>query len=149
MNKNKLVKKLDMATDKALKVAMKEGSPIPLSKKVTLVGFLRIEKNKDNLYDILNTTGTILFNNISVFDIAVIIAQRYNKTDFKTIEKIIILEERFSKFHLDMIHYLHCMKSAKRDNDLQRFAILEDKFHEAELYAKSIKEKITIFKRMK
>ena len=68
--------------------------------------------------------------------------------EISTVERLLRLEERFSKYHNDMINYLYCMKTAKK-NDFQRIAILEDKFRMAELLAKSAKEKIIIFKRLK
>ena len=45
--KKLLIQKLDQATDRATAMAMQRGSPLPISKKSTLIGNLVIEKNKD------------------------------------------------------------------------------------------------------
>lgn len=148
MDKLGLLKQLGKATDSAAKLAIQRGYPVPISKNLTLVGNFIVEKNKCELYNILNSSKNILYENISTLDIAVILAQRCNLGERSAVEHILSLEEKYSKFHNDMINYLHCMKTAKK-SDSQRFAILEDKFRMAELLAKNTKEKIAIFKRLK
>ena len=91
----------------------------------------------------------MLFENISVFDVAVIVAQRYNSGAMRDVERVLQLEQKFSKYHIDMLHYLHCMKVARKKNDAERSAILEDKFSMAELLAKNTRDKIANFKRVK
>lgn len=145
----KLVETLEKATDKAATLSIQRGFPITISKKSTLIGNLLVEKNKNDLYNVLKFDKSIIYENISVFDVAVIIAQRYTSGEYSVIGEVLKLEEKFSKFHIDMIHYLHCMKTAKKKNDNERLAILEDKFRMAELHAKNMKDKITIFKRVK
>ncbi len=122
--------------------------PIPVSKKSVLIGNVFIEKNKAG-YNIVSMGHKRLYENISVFDVAVIVAQRYNLGETSAIKQVLALEDRFSKYHTDMVHYLHCMKSAKKKNDNERFAILEDKFQVAELLARNIRDRITSFKRVK
>ena len=80
---------------------------------------------------------------------AVIVAQRYNHHETGVIKQVLILEDKFSKYHTDMIHYLHCMKAAKRKQDIDRLAILEDKFQLAEQRAKDTRDSISVFKRVK
>jgi len=140
---------LDKATDRAASFAIQRGMPIPISSKSTMIGNTFVVKNVLGLYDVLNFDRTPLFLNISVFDVAVIIAQRYTSNESGTIRQVLQLEERFVKYHTDMIHYLHCMKSAKNKRDAERMAILEDKFQIAEQQAKNTRDRISIFKRVK
>jgi hypothetical protein len=143
---NKLINTLDKATDGATILVLQRGLPLIVSKKSALIGNLLIEKNQDGFYDIYLPERIPLYENISGFDVAVIIAQRYSSGEHTIIREVLSLEEKFVKFHTDMIHYLSCMKSTK---DSIRLAILEDKFQVAELHAKDIKDKITSFKRLK
>ena len=147
MNVN-LLEKLDQATDRAAIVAMQRGLPLGISKKSVLIGNLVIEKNTNGLYDIIKANRNILYRDISVFDVAIIVAQRYNSGEYSTIREVLNLEKQFVKYHTDMTHYLHCMKTAKK-KDYERLAILEDKFQIAELHAKNIKDQLAHFKRMK
>lgn len=143
-----ILNELKKTTDKAAAYAIQRGTPMAISKKSTLIGSLVIEKNKKGFYNIIKPNKDILYGDISVFDVAIIIAQRYNSGEHLVIREILELEKRFSKFHTDMVYYLHCMKSAKK-TDNQRLAILEDKFQLAEIHAKNIKDKLTLFKRVK
>ena len=143
-----LLNKLDMATDRCAQLAINKGYPIRISKKSTLIGNIFIEHNENGFYNILSNK-TIIYENISIFDIAVIIAQRYNTGEMGAIKKVLDLEERFTKYHMDMIHYLNCLKGARKKHDIERMAILEDKFQIAEVSAKSIRDGISIFKRIK
>jgi hypothetical protein len=149
MSKSALIDKLDRATDKAVSVALVRGIPLTMSKKSTLIGSTLVEKNKKGFYNVSTIDGTILFEDISVFDVAVIVAQRYNAGEMSTIKKVLALEEKYAKHHADMVNYLHCLKSAKKRHDAERMAILEDKFQVSEIYAKSIRDSISIFKRTK
>jgi hypothetical protein len=149
MDKSALLDKLDRATSRGAQLAISNGYPIPLSKKSTLIGNTFVEKNPNGLYNILTPNRTPIYENISVFDIAVIIAQRYNTGELGTIKKVLLLEERFTKYHYDMIHYLNCLKGARKKHDIERMAILEDKFQVAETLAKSARDSISIFKRVK
>jgi hypothetical protein len=149
MERPELLKQLNKATDRAATIAIHRGLPITLSKNDTLIGNFIVEKNKYGFYDILKFNRSIVYENISVFDIAIIIAQKYNSGELSVVRQLLQLEERFSKFHNDMTHYLYCMKTAKKKHDTQRSAILEDKFQMAELLAKNTKDKIAIFKRVK
>jgi hypothetical protein len=149
MDKIRLVKELDTATNLAASIALKKGVPIPISKKSTLVGNLLIEKNKNGFFNIVNSSKTVLHKDISVFDVAMIVAQKYISKDFSSIKKVLYLESRFVKYHIDMTHYLHCMKSAKKKKDIERFAILQDKFQTAEMLAENIKNNLNVFKTVK
>jgi len=148
MRNARLLDKLNRATDRAVTYAMQNGTPVAISKKSTLIGSLVIEKNKMGFYDIIKVDRSKLYENISVFDVAIIVAQRFNSGEHSIIKEVLELERRFAKYHTDMIHYLHCMKSAKKKN-ADRLAILEDKFQVAEIHAKNIKDQLTFFKRMK
>jgi len=149
MDKPRLLEELDTATNLAASIALKKGVPIPISKKSTLVGNLLIEKNKDGFFDIVNFNKKTLHKDISVFDVAMIIAQKYISSDLSAIKKVLYLESRFVKYHIDMTHYLHCMKSAKKKKDTERFAILQDKFQTAEMLAENVKNNLNIFKTIK
>jgi len=144
-----LLDKLDRATSRAASFAINRGFPIPMSKKTTLIGNTFVEKNTNGLYNIVSPDKTILYEDISIFDIAVIVAQRYNSGEPAAIKKVLALEERFAKYHTDMIHYLDCLKGAKKRHDIERMAILEDKFQVAEILAKKARDSISIFKRIK
>lgn len=149
MDKPALLDKLERATDRAAGMAIQRGMPIPVSNKSVMIGTTLIEKNSTGMYNVVSIDRNVLFEDISVFDVAVIIAQRYNQHDLGTIKQVLFLENRFSKYHTDMLHYLHCMKSAKKKKDEERMAILEDKFHLAEQHAKDTRDRISVFKRAK
>lgn len=149
MGRPELLEKLDKVTDRAANFAISHGYPIPMSKKSTLIGNVFVEKNAKGFYDVLKFDRSLLYGDISVFDVAIIVAQRYNASEFSAIRKVLHLEERFSKHHTDMIHYLHCMKGAKKNHDNERMAILEDKFQVSESLAKITRDKISVFKRIK
>lgn len=149
MDKPRLLEELDTATNLAASMALKKGVPIPISKKSTLVGNLLIEKNKNGFFNIVNSSKKVLHEDISVFDVAMIIAQKYISSDLSSIKKVLYLEGKFIKYHIDMTHYLHCMKSAKKKKDFERFAILQDKFQTAEMLAENVKNNLNIFKTTK
>ena len=149
MDKVRLLENLNTATNVAASMALRRGVPIPISKKSTLVGNLIIEKNKNGFFNVVDFNKKILHENISVFDVAMIIAQKYISNDFSSIKKVLYLEGKFVKYHTDMIHYLHCMKMAKKKKDIDRFAILQDKFQTAEMSAENIKNNLNIFKTVK
>jgi hypothetical protein len=149
MDRPHLLKELDKATDRAATFALQRGFPIPVSKKSTLIGNAFVDKNENNLYDVLNFQRTLLYSDISVFDVAVTIAQRINSNELGSIRQIIYLDSRFAKYHTDMVHYLHCMKGAKKRRDIDRMTILEDKFQVAEQFAKNTRDKLSNFKRTK
>ena len=148
MDKANLLEKLDRATDRGAHLAINKSMPIQISKKITMIGNTIIEKSENGLFNIISNKN-VIYRNISIFDIAVIIAQRYNSGESATINKVLALEERFSKHHNDMIHYLECLKGAKKRHDTHRMAILEDKFQVAESLARSIRDDISIFKKVK
>lgn len=149
MNKATLIDKLDKAADQAVSFAIARGVPIRISKKSTLIGSTYVEKNSSGLYDVVLPSRLMLFKDISVFDVAVIVAQRYNSGDASAIKKVLAREETFIKHHNDMLNYLNCLKSAKKRHDTERMAILEDKFQVAEILAKNARNSISIFKRAK
>jgi len=149
MDRPELIDKLDKATERAASMAISRGNPIRMSKKSTLVGNTFVEKNNDGFYDVILPNKDKLYEDLSVFDVAVIIAQRYNSGDTSTIKKVLSLEGRYAKYHNDMLHYLNCLKGAKKKHDIERMAILEDKFQVAETLAKGARDSITNFKRIK
>ena len=144
-----ILETLDKATDRAATFAIQRGMPISVSKKSVLIGSTLVEKNELGIYDVLNLNRKILYANISVFDVAVIVAQRHSNGELSTVKKVINLGEKFHKYHTDMTHYLHCYKGAKKKNDIERMCILEDKFHLSEILAKSTRDSISVFKRVK
>jgi len=149
MDKTALIDKLDRATDKAVSVALVRGIPLTVSKKSTMIGTTLIRKNIKGFYDVLTLDGKVLYEDISVFDVAVIVAQRHNSGETGTIRKVLYLEQKYSKYRSDMLTYLHCLKGAKKKNDIERMAILEDKFQVSEMLAKNVRDHISIFKRTK
>ncbi len=149
MDKTALIDKLDRATDRGVSVALVRGIPLTVSKKTTMIGTTLIRKNSSGYYDVLSLDGRSLYKDISVFDVAVIIAQKHNSGDTMIIKKVLFLEQKYSKHHSDMLAYLHCLKGAKKKNDIERMAILEDKFQLAEFAAKDLRDRISHFKRTK
>jgi len=149
MERPELLERLDKAIDGAAHIAVQRGSIKPEPKKSVQVGNVFIEKNNVGLYNILNSDRTKLYTDITVFDVAIIIAQRHTAGENSTIKQILYLEDRFTKYHLDMINYLNCMKSAKKRHDIERMFILEDKFQSAESRARIMRDKISNFKRVK
>lgn len=149
MGRTELLDKLDRVTDRAASFAIRSGIPIRLNKKSILICNLFIEKNKLGMYDIMTSDKKPLFCNITVFDVAVIIAQRYNNGEFAVIKQVLHLQDRFTKHRTDMVHYLNCLKSAQARNDSERMAILEDKFQVSEMFARRLRDRISIFKRTK
>lgn len=149
MDRTAIIDTLDKATDRAATFAIQRGLPISISKKSVLIGNTLVEKNASGFYDVLSTDRKVLYQDISVFDVAVIVAQRHSDGEYSTVKKVIYLEERFSKYHNDMMHYLHGYRGAKKRNDIDRMCILEDKFQVAELLAKATRDCISIFKRVR
>ena len=85
MGKAELLDKLERATDRAADLAIQRGIPIPVSNKSTMIGNTIIEKNSLGTYDVLNFNRTKIYEDITVFDVAVIVAQRYNQLEFGVI----------------------------------------------------------------
>lgn len=146
MEKLKLLRNLDKATDKAAVLTIKAGLTPDLSKKYTLINDVYVKKNNNGYYDIMNLHKEAIYKNISLFDIAITIAQKYTNGDRYSIRKILFLENKFFKHYTDMLHYLNCMKIAKKNKDYERLAILEDKFQTSELIAKNIRDTISTLK---
>ena len=149
INRSFVINQLSVATDKAAEIMVKTGNFNTDSAKFISIGDTLIIKNNKGFYDIFTKNLSILFKDIITFDIATVIAQRYSSKEFSVIKKVKYLEEKYSKYHTDMIHYLHCLKSAKRKKDRERMSILEDKFREAEYFARNARDKISVFKRVK
>lgn len=147
--KQSMLRQLDKATDKAATIAIRQSMPIPSSTPGMWVGNTHITQNDNGFYNIYALDKKILFKDIIAFDIATIISQRYTGKEFKAIEKILVLETEYAKYHTDMMHYLHCLKGAKKRRDYDTMAILEDKFQIAEIRAKKTKNSITLYKRLK
>ena len=148
MNRDGMLSRLDEVTDKAASIAIRESMPIP-GKKGVYIGTVVIEKNKKGFYDLSNVNGGLLFEDISVFDVAIIIAQRYNNEEYGAIKRVLELEEMYAKNHTEMIYFLHCYKGARKKKDYGRMAILEDKFATSETKAKIARDRISFFKRVK
>lgn len=149
MERAALISQLDRATSKAMMLAIQRCSPIPINRNRVVVGNICVDKNKSGFYDILTPDRKHLYKDVYLYEIAIILAQRYAAGDTSAIRKVLALQDRFEKHHLDMLHYLQCMKSAKKKHDIERMAILEDKFQISESFAKDIREKMSLFKRVK
>ena len=149
MERAELLEQLEKATDRAAQFAIQRGSPISVSKKRSRIGNMTVEKNSKGFYNVLNMDNKTLYTDISVFDVAVIVAQRYNNGEFSTVKKVLKLENVYFKHHTDMVHYLHCYKGAKKRKDLDKMYILEDKFQTSEQLAKSVRNSISIYKVVK
>lgn len=147
MNRINLVNQLNKVADKVVTVAIQKCTPMRLTKNSILLGNIFVEKNNKGMYNVLSFNKAILYEDISVFDVAIIVAQRYHSNEMNVIKQVLILEEKYSKYHNDMVHYLHCMKISKKRQDTDRLAILEDKFQLAEQRAKDIRDNISTFKR--
>ena len=143
-----MLTKLNVVTDKAANIAIRDGMPIP-SKKGVFVGSVIIEKNNKGFYDVSTIAGVPLYQDIAVFDVAIIVAQRYNSEEFGAIKKVLALEEIYAKNHTEMVYFLHCYKGAKKKKEYSRMAILEDKFSTSESKAKIARDSISYFKRVK
>lgn len=140
-----LIEQLKHATDKAASFMVQRGTLEPR----TCIGSTHIRRNKNGFYDIFSLNNKLLFENIMVFDIATIIAQRYTSGEFSALSKVLDLESVYAKHHTDMLHYLHCVQAAKRRNDFTTLAILEDKFRISEVRASRARDSIVFYKRVK
>ena len=149
MDRKQLIDNLDRATDKAASNAIESGFPIPSTPSSAWVGKTFIKKNHNGFYDIFSLDKKQLYKDIATFDIATIISQRYTSGEFKTLDRVIKLEDEYSRNRTNMMHYLHCMQGAKSRKDFDTMAILEDKFQMAENRAKKTRNDIAIFKRLK
>ena len=148
-DRSKFSEAFDDALNRAATIAIKNSDPVKKNKNSTYVGSTIVEKNENGLYDIKFINQTMLFENLSSFDVAMIIAQRYNTNEQNIIKQVIALDEKYSKHHTAIVHYLHCFKSAKKRNDIEKMCIFEDKFQVAEGLAKLTKDRIAFFKRVK
>ena len=149
MNKNNLIDKLDKATNRAVALAIDNKMPLPITKNTSVVGNLLVEKNKNGLYNVLTMSRRPVFEDIMVYDVAVILAQRYVGRDNATMTRILDLEKRYAKHHTDMVYYLYNLKSSLKRHDYERALILEDKFKVAEAHAKQLKDQLILFKKIK
>lgn len=148
-SKQELVDILDRATERAVQIAVSKKMPLSITKKTTIIGSLFIHKNDQGFYDVCDMAKNVLYSNIIVYDVALILAQRYQDRDFSSITKILALEEKYAKHHTDMLFHLHNLKAAIRNHDYSKSLILEDKFKTSEAYAKSYKDQLFLFKRIK
>ena len=144
-----LLEKLDRATDNAVKVALSKAIPLPITKKVSVVGDFIVEKKSNGYYDVKSLDNTILYSDISSYDVAVIICQRLSVREVGIVKKVLTLDDQYQKYRTEMLHLLSCLKGATRRRDYERMAILEDKFQIAEMMARRIKDSINFFKKTK
>lgn len=138
-----LLDRLSIAVDKAAKLVSQHTSTVNNKKTNITVGNVNVIKHKDT-YSIMSNK-TELYKDIPVVDVAIMIAQRHNNKEFKTVDKLLLLVNTFSRYYAEMLTYLHCMKIAKSRNDYIRMAILEDKFHMSEIRAKKTRNEIFIY----
>lgn len=149
MNKKALLDKLAKVVDKAASIAVQRGTPIKIKQTDILVSNAVVRKNNDGLYDIIAADKNIVYKNIPVLDVATIVAHRYSLGQLRSIEKILDIGNNYAKYCADMLHYLHCMKGAKKRKDYVSMDILEDKYQIAEYRAKRLKQDIQSFKIVK
>ena len=144
-----ILDRLDKATCRAATFVVQRGVPISIPRKGIFIGSVLIEKNANGFFDILDANENILYPDISLFDVAIIVAQRHSAGEYSVVKKVMYLDERFSKYRNDMTHYLHGIRGAKKYHDIERMCILEDKFQVAEVFAKSVRDCISFFKRVR
>ncbi len=149
-NKRALISRLDNAISKAATDAILQALPIVDSKSgIIYVGNTVIEKNNRGFYNISSLNRDLLYENIVILDIAIIISQKYTLGETSKLRRVVDLEYEYAKHHSEMIHYIHCMKSAKKKKDYTVLFVLEDKFQLAEMYAKKARDSIAFFKKTK
>lgn len=147
MNKRRdILDKLDRITNAAAIAISGSGSPLCLSRDACFVGNFAVKKNKNDLYDITTIGGLSLYSDISSFDIAVMIAQRYRSGEKSSVNKILSIEKLHAKYYLDAVHYRRCLKLAKANKELERVYILEDKIQNASAMLKNIRQQLEVFK---
>lgn len=149
MSRTLLIEKLEKATNRAVALAIDNKLPLAITKSTTIVGNLLVEKNINGLYNISTMSRRPIFENIIVYDVAVSLAQRYIDRDTSAISKILDLEKQYAKYRTDMVYYLYNLKSSFRKKDYERALILEDKFKVAEAYAKQLRDRLILFKKIK
>ena len=144
-----MLDRIDKATDKIAMVAIRRGTILPVAEKLIRVDEAYVQKSGHGFYNILDCNKDLMYRDICVFDVAVIVAQKYSKGQRMELKKVLALESSFFKYHTDMTYYLNCMKKVKVKKDIERLCILEDKFQMAEVHAKDLRDKISSFKRVK
>ena len=93
-----LIEQLKHATDKAASFMVQRGTLEPRR-----IGSTHIRRNKNGFYDIFSLNNKLLFENIMVFDIAIIIAQRYTSGEFSALSKVLDLESVEDKFRISEV----------------------------------------------
>lgn len=144
--KSVLIKALDKVADKTLSSLLQTCTPIPINDRIIMVGNSFVRKNNNKLYDVLSMNKNVIYCDLVTLDIAVIVAEKYSSGKISDLKKVISLEQKYSKYFFDMLNYLHCIKNAKKNKDLERYLILTDKYNEAKIMASTIKENILVFK---
>jgi len=144
-----MLDRIDRATDKVALVAIRRGTILPIPEKLIKVDAAYVQKSGHGFYNILNSSKDVIYKDICVFDVAVIVAQKYSKGQRKELKTVLSLESSFFKYHTDMTYYLNCMRKVKVKKDMERLCILEDKFQMAEVHANDLRDKISFFKRVK
>jgi hypothetical protein len=142
----KLVNVLEKITEKTFSSLLQNCTPLPISDNIILVGNAFVRKNKNSSYDILSMSKKMLYKDIVTLDIAVIIAKKYSLGKIYDLKKVLALENEYAKFYFDMLTYASCMKRARKNADMGRVYILDDKYNEAKLKAANIKKHILVFK---
>lgn len=142
-----LIKGLDRVTFNVATKLAAEAAGKTVDAVIYTIGTTQVIKNTKGLYNIKAlSTSTVVYSDLSVYDAAVIIAQKVDKKQFTSADKMAVLESVFVKHHTDMIYYLHCYKLASKRKDYSRMYILEDKFQHSEILAKSARNNIALFK---
>lgn len=145
-DKSYIIGLFDNAIEQAIRIAMQKNTPFVASKKNTIVGKYIVHKNDNDYYDIKDiTTKMILYKDLSLYDSAIMIAQRQEKGR-SLITDILKIDEDYAKHRIDMNHYLNCYKIAKQRNDIPRMSVLEDKFRISDQLSKLVKKRLSKFK---
>lgn len=142
MSKNRLLRKLETATDRAAALTVSKGYPVPCNSDKTFVGNTIVVKNSSNLYNIVSLTNQLLYTDIISKDVALVMARYISFNNTPVIDKIISLEKEYTKLHLEMLFYLNSHKKARQAGDYERMYILEDRISNMEYKAKTVRNRI-------
>jgi len=146
-DKARLFELFENAISKATQLTIQRHQDTIESKKKVQIGNLLVCKNSTNFYDIVDfVTKKIIYENIELYDAAIIIAHQENKNKKFLITEVLKIDKEYSKHTMDMAHYSHCYKIVKKKNNIDRMLVLEDKFQLSEQLSKMVKLKLLKFK---
>lgn len=143
----KLLSLFNIAVNRAVKSAVKEGQPLTMSKKDTYVGPLLVQKLINGTYSIYKTNANQpMYSDIHLYEAAVLISQHYERGAISCVREILKIDSDYAKYKTDMMHYIACYKHVKESKDIERMLVLEDKFCMAEELSKITRQRLSKFK---